>query len=57
MSNNYRFYASKMEELRVRREENRPLLGQLHELFLFVKKCEARWESRGTIAMDAEPGA
>lgn len=53
MSNNYRYYASKMEELRVRREVNRPLLGQLHELFLFVKDCEAHWESRGTKARDA----
>jgi hypothetical protein len=43
MSYNYRFYASKMEELRVRREANRPLSHQLHELFLFVKECEARW--------------
>ena len=43
MSNNYRFYAEKMDELRVRREINRPLLGQLHDLFLFVKECEAQW--------------
>jgi hypothetical protein len=57
MSNNYRFYAEKMEELRVCREINRPLLSQLHELLLFVKECEARWESRGTKATDGSaPG-
>ena len=48
MSNNYRFYAEKMDELRVRREINRPLLGQLHELLLFVMECETHWDSRGT---------
>jgi hypothetical protein len=57
MSNNYRFYASKMEELRARREIDRPLLGQVHELFLFVRECEAKWESRGTKARDAAPGS
>jgi hypothetical protein len=57
MSDNYRFYSEKMERLRVRREVDRPLQGQLHELFLFVKECEARWESRGTKARDAERGA
>ena len=44
MSHNYRFYASKMEELRVCREIDRPLVSQLHELFLFVEECETRWE-------------
>lgn len=57
MSNNYRFYIEKMEELRVCREINRPLHSQLHELFLFVKECEAHWESRGTKATDGSaPG-
>lgn len=46
MSSNYRFYAEKINELRVSREINRPLLGQLHDLFLFVKECEAQWEPR-----------
>lgn len=46
MSNNYRFYAAKMEELRVDREVNRPLRSQLLELLLFVSECEARWEVR-----------
>jgi hypothetical protein len=48
MSDNYRFYAAKMEELRVCRESNRPLHSQLQELLLFVTECEAEWESRGT---------
>lgn len=52
MSHNYRFYIEKMEELRVCREIDRPLLSQLHELFLFVKACEAQWESHGTEASD-----
>jgi len=57
MSHNYRFYASKMEELRVRREVNRPLHSQLNELFLLVRECEAQWESRGTTTRDADSGA
>lgn len=52
MSDNYRFYAAKMEELRVCRETNRPLHRQLHELLLFVKECEAQWEPRGTKESD-----
>jgi hypothetical protein len=44
VSNNYRFYAAKMAELRVCRDANRPLQSQLHELFAFVRQCEARWE-------------
>jgi hypothetical protein len=52
MSDNYRFYAEKMDELRVDREANRPLLGQLHELFVFVRECEAQWDSRGTQSRD-----
>jgi len=54
MSHNYRFYASKMEELRVRREVNRPLESQLNELLLLVKECEAKWEARGTTTRDAD---
>ena len=52
MSHNYRFYAEKMEELRVSREINRPLIGQLNEPLLFVKACEARWESHSTETSD-----
>jgi hypothetical protein len=48
MSHNYRLYASKMEELRVRRDVNRPLQSQLDQLFLFVRGCEAKWDSDGT---------
>ena len=43
MSNNYRFYAAKMAELRVYRYAKRPLQNQLHELFAFVSACEAQW--------------
>ena len=43
MSNNYRFYSVKMAELRIFRRANRPLQGQLDELFAFVSLCEARW--------------
>ena len=57
MSHNYRFYALKMEELRVCREVSRPLYSQLNELLLFVRECEAHWESRGTKRGDAETGA
>jgi hypothetical protein len=46
VSGNYRFYATKMAELRVYRAIKRPLQGQLYELFEFVMKCEAQWESR-----------
>ena len=57
MSDNYTHYATKMEELRARREISRPLQGQLHELLLFVVECEAHWESRGTKAKhESEPG-
>jgi len=44
MSENYKFYESKMAQLRAFRVSNRPLLNQLHELFMFVAGCEARWE-------------
>jgi len=55
MSHNYRFYASKMEELRVRRDVNRPLQSQLNQLFLYVSECEAQWDSRGTPTRYSEP--
>jgi hypothetical protein len=45
MSDNYKFYRTKMAQLRTSRAINRPLLNQLHELFMFVARCEARWES------------
>lgn len=57
MSDNYRFYAAKMGELRVCRETNRPLHSQLQELLLFVKECEAQWESCGTKKSDESAGA
>jgi hypothetical protein len=44
MSANYRVYVSKMAELRARRAAGSPLQGQLHELFVFVMRCEARWQ-------------
>jgi hypothetical protein len=37
------FYAAKMAELRIYRDANRPLHSQLHELFAFVRECEAQW--------------
>ena len=45
MSDNYRFYAAKTAELRVYRAHNRSLESQLHELLLFVMRCEALWDS------------
>ena len=54
MSHNYRFYALKMEELRVCREVSRPLYSQLNELLLFVRECEAHWESRGVYVSSAQ---
>jgi len=53
MSDNYKFYAEKMEEIRVCREINQPLQGQLLELFTLVRECETYWESRNTNARDA----
>jgi hypothetical protein len=44
VSTNYRSYAAKMAELRVQRAANRPLQNQLHELLVFVMKCEAQWK-------------
>jgi hypothetical protein len=44
VSENYKFYAAKMAELRVYRASTRPLHGQLLELFVFVKRCEAQWK-------------
>jgi hypothetical protein len=44
VSENYKFYASKMAELRVYRASSRPTHGQLLELLVFVKRCEAQWK-------------
>ena len=44
MSSNYRFYKQKMAERRVRRVTNPLLRSQLHELFVFVMRCEAEWK-------------
>lgn len=43
MSENYQFYAAKMEQLRSHRSANRPLQSQHDELLAFVKMCEERW--------------
>jgi hypothetical protein len=43
MSENYKFYGTKMAELRASRATNRPLLNQLRDLMAFVAQCEARW--------------
>jgi hypothetical protein len=43
MSDNYRFYAAKMEELRADRTANRPLQSQSDELMAFVRSCEELW--------------
>jgi hypothetical protein len=43
MSENYRFYMTKMTKLRALRESSRPLLNQLRDLLAFVAQCEARW--------------
>jgi hypothetical protein len=44
VSENCKFYAAKMAELRVCRASSRPLHGQLLELLVFVKRCEAQWK-------------
>jgi hypothetical protein len=46
MSNNYVFYAQKMDELKQTRERERPLHPQLAELFELVRQLEAEWRSR-----------
>ena len=48
MSDNYRFYAQKMEELRAHRT-NTPLRAQLQELLAVVRECEARWAAEDRI--------
>jgi hypothetical protein len=48
-SGNYRLYAAKMDELRFCGAVSRPLLSQLQELLLFVKHCEAQWDSPGKL--------
>lgn len=45
MSDNYRFYVLKMAELRIYRAASRPLHNQLQDLLLFVRECEAYWNS------------
>jgi len=42
MSENYRFYMTKMAKLRTLRASNGPLLNQLRDLLAFVAQCEAR---------------
>jgi hypothetical protein len=44
LSDNYRYYASKMAQLRSNHNANRPLQRQLDELLLVVKRCEAQWK-------------
>jgi hypothetical protein len=46
VSENYRFYAAKMAELKAHRSANRPLNDQIIELMMFIRTCELRWESR-----------
>ena len=43
MSENYRLYVAKMNQLRLARNECHPLGGQLRELFDLVEKLEATW--------------
>jgi hypothetical protein len=43
MSDNYHDYMRKMAQVRMERDENRALLGQLIELLQFVLECEAAW--------------
>ena len=45
MSENYRFYSTKMAALRASRTMSGPLMNQLRELFAFVAECEARWQT------------
>lgn len=46
VSENYKYYAAKMAELRAYRSANRPLHSQFDELISIVKACEEQWESR-----------
>lgn len=43
MSENYRFYVSKMNERRAWLRSTAPLRQQLAELFGTVARCEAMW--------------
>ena len=43
MSSNYRYYKQKMAQRRSCRVTNPLLRSQLHELFVFVMRCEAEW--------------
>ncbi|HEV2029856.1 MAG TPA: hypothetical protein VGS16_15210 [Candidatus Dormibacteraeota bacterium] len=45
MSDNMKFYETKMAELKRARTVSRPLNGQFEELMLFVQECEARWST------------
>jgi hypothetical protein len=57
MSDNYKAYAERMAELRARRAENRPLRGQVEELFAVVRQCEARWQLEDRIEGRTRPRA
>jgi len=43
MSENYRFYVSKMDERRAWLRSTAPLRQQLAELFSTVAQCESMW--------------
>jgi hypothetical protein len=45
MSDNMKFYETKMAELKRARTESHPLHGQFEELMRFVHECEARWST------------
>ncbi|HEY3196280.1 MAG TPA: hypothetical protein VGK42_13690 [Candidatus Dormibacteraeota bacterium] len=48
MSDNYRFYTTKMAELHRHRMRARPLHNELDELLRFVLRCEAAWDERAS---------
>jgi hypothetical protein len=56
MSENYRFYAAKMAEIRICRAANRPLHDQIVELMTFVETCEKQWEFRLRTEWGTGPG-
>ncbi len=45
MSDNIKFYETKMAELKRARTVSRLLNGQFEELIRFVQECEARWST------------
>lgn len=57
MSDNYKAYAEKMADLRAWRAQNRPLRGQVEELFAVVRQCEARWQLEDRIEGRPRPRA